>query len=262
MKSDHIFLSLGIDPNPPVINLTQFRQNLKKHMRFLDEQKEHMHGAHLKVQLAFFMRFGSKGIKLLEEFMNRYKKDFTIILDAKFNDIANTLKAYLEFVFCTLGAHSVTINPFLGEKTIALAFEECAKYAKQKGRVYVLCATSESSSSDFSYLQSNWQQSLKAISNIKDQVFKNDPKFRHLAGVVIGANHENILRSKELYNSKLSVLVPGLGAQGGNWNLIHECAKQNNEFVFNVGREIFSGGNITTLQMKKNLKNVQRYFQT
>ncbi len=257
----HVFLALGIDPNPPIIDLDHFKQYLRNHARFLSAQKEHLENVYLKVQLAFFLRFGSAGIKLLEQFVDMFKNDFTIIVDGKFNDIENSMKAYLEFVFCTLSAHAVTINPFLGEKTIKLSLEECAKYTGEKGRVFVLCSTSESSESKLSYLQSNWENKLSTVAQIRDQIFQQSPQYNKIAGVVIGANKENILLSKELSESKLSVLVPGLGAQGGNWNLIHQCAQKQNEFIFNVGREIFSGGSFKTKQMKKNLTHVQTYFK-
>ena len=41
-----------------------------------------------------------------------FSKEYTIILDAKFNDISTTLKAYLEFAFVSLGVHGITISPF------------------------------------------------------------------------------------------------------------------------------------------------------
>lgn len=255
-----IFLSLGVDPNPIDNVFSQFNAHLKKHMRFLDTNKKFTKHAYLKVQLAFFLRFGSVGIKILEKFVERYRDNYTIIVDGKFNDIQNSMQGYLDFVFKHLGAHGITINPFLGENTLQLSFETCAKHVGESGRVFVLCATSESSTSTLSYLQENWKNKLVATTLIRDQIFGHQKDYKHIAGVVIGANKEKILLSKELASSKLSVLVPGLGAQGGNWALIHQCALQGNEFIFNVGREIFDGGRISTLQMQKNFKKVQEYL--
>jgi len=257
---NNIFLSLGIDPNPSTSEFSVFRQYLKKHMHFLDKNLPLLKKYYLKIQLAFFLRFGSNGIKLLEQFTERYQEHTSLIIDGKFNDIQNSMQGYLDFVFGRLGAHGLTINPFLGEKTITLSLEECAKHVGARGRVFVLCATSEASDSNLSYLQENWTNKLKTIARLHDQVFSTESKFKSIAGVVIGANRENILLSEELSESNLSVLVPGLGAQFDNWNLIQNCAKQKNEFIFNVGRAVFNGGAATPAQMKKNLTAVQNSF--
>lgn len=254
-------LSLGIDPNSGDESLSKFKQCLKKHVSFIDINKKTISDRCLKIQLAFFLQFGSAGIKLLEKFVDDYRHEFTIIIDGKFNDIQNSMKGYLAFVFQRLGAHGVTINPFLGENTLQLSFEACAKHAGTQGRVFVLCATSEASGSGLSYLQENWKNKLIATAVVRDKIFNAHPEYKQIAGVVIGANREKILLSEELSSSHLSVLVPGLGAQGGDWDLIHKCATQNNEFIFNVGREIFDGGRTSVARMKKNFEKVQTFFQ-
>lgn len=258
--SQNIFLSLGIDPNAEHLTFAQFKQYLKCHNRFLDANLSALKECYLKIQLAFFLRFGSAGIKLLEKFVEQYRTHFTIIIDGKFNDIQNSMQGHLDFVFQHLKVHGVTVNPFLGENTLEMSFESCAKYAGGRGRVFVLCATSESSTSTLSYLQENWKNKLIATAMIRDKIFANQKKYAHIAGVVIGANKEKILLSPELAESRLSVLVPGLGAQGGNWDLISQCSKIKNEFIFNIGRDIFNGGRATPLQMQKNFKRIQQYF--
>ncbi len=166
----------------------------------------------------------------------------------------------MNFVFGTLGAHGVTINPFLGENTLTMAFEACAKHAGEKGRVYVLCATSESSQSTLSYLQENWRTQLIACQKVRDHVFSRQENLNQCAGVVIGANRENILFSPEVKESNLSVLCPGLGVQGGDFNILARCHNYPNEFVFPLSRSIFSGGNVTSTQVKNNLTHIHQYF--
>jgi orotidine-5'-phosphate decarboxylase len=259
--SQNIFLSLGIDPNAAHLTFSQFKLYLKRHNKFLDAHLPMLKTCYLKIQLAFFLRFGSAGMKLLEKFVDQYRDHFTIIIDGKFNDIQNSMQGHLDFVFQHLKAHGVTINPFLGENTLEMSFESCAKHAGSRGRVFVLCATSESSASTLSYLQENWKNKLIATATIRDKIFSNQKKYAHIAGVVIGANKEKILLSRELADSQLSVLVPGLGAQGGNWNLISQCAQIGNEFIFNIGRDVFDGGRATLMQMTKNFERVQKHFR-
>ncbi|KAB8032127.1 orotidine-5'-phosphate decarboxylase [Fluviispira multicolorata] len=256
----NINFCLGIDPNPTQQNFENFRTALYAHMEILDFYGNNLNDKILKPQLAYFLSFGSKGISLLEEFVSRYNENYTIIIDAKFNDISTTLKAYLHFIFGTLNAHGLTISPFLGEQTLQLAFEECAKKADRKGRVYVLCATSESSKGDLSFIDENWKKTLQACQNLRNTVFSGQEDLNKLIGVVIGANRENILFSDELKSSELSVLSPGLGAQGADWKIISKCAQHPNEITFPVSRGVFAGGNINLEQMKDNLVAIQRYF--
>ncbi len=261
MKNNHnLKLCLGIDPNPVKRDLESFRDAIYKHMEILDfcsgTLKDHI----IKPQLAFFLSHGSNGILLLEELIARFQKQYTIILDAKFNDISTSLKAYLHFAFHTLGAHGITISPFLGETSIQMAFEECAKYSGKKGRVYVLCATSESSTNNLSFIQDNWKKTLLACTEIRNEIFQGENSLHNIAGVVVAANRGNILFSDEIKKSNLSILAPGLGTQSSDWNVIQNCGNHPNEITFPFSRAIFSGGNIPMEKMNENLITIQQYF--
>lgn len=262
MRANNSQLCLGIDPNPTENSLEKFKLCIQNHMDCIDAVKATLRQKILKPNLAFFLSYGSKGIELLENFCQKYKNEFTIILDGKFNEISNSLQAYLNFVFVTLGVHGVTINPFLGENTLRLTFENCAREAGERGRVYVLCATSEGPTSSLAYLQENWENKLIACQKIRDEVFANQENLKKCAGVVIGANKEEILFSQELRESQLSVLAPGLGTQGGEFQIIEKCSQFSNEFTFPISRSIFNGGNNNSTIAQENLQKIQTYFFT
>ena len=65
-----------------------------------------------------------------------------VILDAKRGDIASTAEAYAKSAFEHLGAHAITLNPYLGKDSIDpfLGFPE-------KG-VFLLCKTSNPGAGD------------------------------------------------------------------------------------------------------------------
>src|SRR6185369_4644920 len=65
-----------------------------------------------------------------------------VILDAKRGDIASTAEAYAKAMFETLGAHCVTLSPYLGKDSI----DPFLNYP-EKG-VLLLCKTSNSGSGD------------------------------------------------------------------------------------------------------------------
>jgi orotidine-5'-phosphate decarboxylase len=260
INNQNIKFCLGIDPNPIERNFDHFKESVYKHMEILDVCAPLLKDHIIKPQLAFFLSYGSKGLLLLEELIARFQAQYIVILDAKFNDISTSLKAYLNFAFQSLGAHGITISPFLGEKSLQITFEECGRHSGKKGRVYVLCATSESSTNNLSFIQDNWQKTLLACSEIRDEIFQNEKSHQKIAGVVVGANRKNILLSEELKQSKLSVLVPGLGAQSNDISIIQNCKSHPNEITFPFSRAIFSGGNISTDTMSKNLTSIQQYF--
>ncbi len=260
MKKNNILLSLGIDPNPQQNSYENFKLCVQKHQDAIDGVKQYLKHKILKINLAFFLSYGSQGIALLEQFVEHYKNEFIITLDGKFNEISNSLQAYLNFVFNTLGAHGVTINPFLGENTLKLAFENCAKYSGEKGRVYVLCATSEASTSTLSYLQENWQNKIIACQKIRDEVFSGQDNLKKCAGLVIGANRVDILFSEEVKESGLSVLAPGLGFQGGEFAILQKCSDFSNEFTFPMSRSLFDGGNLEKNKIQDNILKIQQYF--
>ena len=257
-----VFLALGIDPNPSLSNnFQEFQKSVSSHSEMIKNSLNQIEDKILKIQLAFFLSWGSQGIQLLEEFVFQHKNNFKIIVDGKFNDIGNSFQAYLNFVFVTLGVHGITINPFLGEKSIQLAYETCAKNVGPDGRVYVLAKTSENSKSKLSYIQENFHQIISACVQCREDVFMNDPSLQKIAGVVVAAHYEDYLTSKSCNQNELSILAPGLGAQGADWSMIQKCSWLKNEIVFPISRGIFDGGNRTVVEMQKSLIEVEGYFK-
>ena len=65
-----------------------------------------------------------------------------VILDAKRGDIASTAEAYAKSAFETLGAHCITLSPYLGKDSIEPFIQN-----SEKG-VFLLCKTSNPGSGD------------------------------------------------------------------------------------------------------------------
>jgi orotidine 5'-phosphate decarboxylase subfamily 2 len=235
-------LVLGIDPEGGQ-NLNHFKKVLSAHEAVLEADSTRASVRWLKPNLAFFLRHGSAGIGLLEEFVAKFGHRYFILLDAKFSEIENSLRGSLTFAFETLGVHGVTINPFLGEGSIRLALETCARARGAQGRVHVLCRTSESSSGALASLQQNWRTLVSTVAEQARVVASGQASLENLGGVVVGAAHRDILLSSELRASGLSVLAPGLGAQGAAFSIVKECVTQGpREILFPMSRGIFAGG--------------------
>ena len=99
--------------------------------------------AAVKVNVAFFERWGSDGVRALESLRAMVPADLPFIADAKRGDIGSTATQYAHALFDALGADAVTVSPYLGGEAIAPLLERPERFA------YVLCRTSNPGAGEF-----------------------------------------------------------------------------------------------------------------
>lgn len=160
-----------------------------------------------KPNLAFYEALGPEGWNILARTIEYIGNQHFIIADAKRGDIGNTSRMYAEAFFNQLGCDSVTVAPYMGEDSVApfLGFKD--KWA------IVLALTSNQGSNDFQREQLEgsrhalWEQVLQQTATWgtpENLMF------------VIGATHpEAFTRVREIVPEHF-LLVPGVGAQGGD----------------------------------------------
>jgi orotidine-5'-phosphate decarboxylase len=146
--------------------------------------------------------------------------DVVLIVDAKRGDIGSTAEHYAREVFGRYGAHAATVNPYLG-------LDSVEPFLRHRGHgVLVLCRTSNPGSGDF--------QSLD---------IGGEPLFMHVArtvaeqwtqvgecGLVVGATYPGEMRQVREAVGDLPLLVPGIGAQGGDIAATVEAGADSNGF--------------------------------
>ena len=164
-----------------------------------------------KPNIAFYEALGPKGWHTLAQTIEYIGNQHLIIADAKRGDIGNTSRMYAEAFFNQLGCDAVTVAPYMGEDSVSpfLGFKD--KWA------IVLALTSNQGSNDFQMdrleasNQSLWEKVLhhtQAWGTPENLMF------------VIGATHpEAFVRVREIAPEHF-LLVPGVGAQGGNLKAI------------------------------------------
>jgi orotidine-5'-phosphate decarboxylase len=160
-----------------------------------------------KPQIAYFAAVGAEAEleQLCAHIRDRHPQAL-LVLDAKRGDIGSTAEQYAREAFDRYGAHVVTVNPYLGTDSV----EPFLRHPD--GGVFVLCRTSNPGSGDF--------QSL---------VVDGEPLYTHVArrvadewntigdcGLVVGATYPDELRHVRSIVGDLPLLVPGVGAQGGD----------------------------------------------
>jgi orotidine-5'-phosphate decarboxylase len=190
-----------------------------------------------KPNFAFYTVRGAAGMETLRQTIAyAHSYDVPVILDAKFGDIGHTAEFYAQTAFEVLQADSVTVNPYMGEDTIApfRAYED-------KG-VIALCFTSNASRSDF-------QTRLVTDPTGEDRtlylvVAEKIAKWNTCGnmGAVVGATAPEELEAiRAILGPSVPILCPGIGAQGGDLEeILWAGAGQEKSLIVNVSRAILN----------------------
>jgi orotidine-5'-phosphate decarboxylase len=167
----------------------------------------------LKPQSAFFERFGSAGIAVLESTIRQSRAaGALVILDVKRGDIGSTAQAYADAYLdpsSPLCADAITVHPYLGLGSLQPFFATAAKH--QRG-VFVLALTSNPEGPQVQHARTADGRTVGQL--VLDTVGELNADAQPLGsvGVVIGATTGGT--GHDLTKLNGPVLAPGLGAQG------------------------------------------------
>ncbi|HIA94460.1 MAG TPA: orotidine-5'-phosphate decarboxylase [Candidatus Marinimicrobia bacterium] len=226
------WLCVGLDMNPEAFGSNSL-SNLKEHTFNVIDATRDLAVAY-KPNFAFFERWGAAGFAWLEETALYIGDDHIKIADAKRGDIGNTALQYADSIFGHFGFDCVTLSPYMGRDSIDPFLHD-----PEKG-VFILCRTSNESAGDFQdnltdgdplYLKvAEWANGL----NEKDNI-----------GLVVGATAPEELTHIREISPDLSLLIPGVGAQGGDLEHSVKVGNQTGVGLINVSRGISFAGDMS-----------------
>ncbi|GAA1670960.1 orotidine-5'-phosphate decarboxylase [Kribbella yunnanensis] len=196
-----------------------------------------------KPQSAFFERFGSAGVAVLEQATVRLREaGALVIIDAKRGDIGTTMAGYASAYLSEKGplaCDALTVSPYLGFGSLQPAIDE----ARTAGAgLFVLALTSNPEGPQFQSARTvdgptvagAVLDGLRALNDADGAEFGS-------FGAVVGAT---ISRTDEDLDIRGPLLAPGLGAQGGTAEALRavfgEAAARN--VVPSSSREILGAG--------------------
>jgi orotidine 5'-phosphate decarboxylase subfamily 2 len=232
-------LCVGLDPHIPDLKEPTAASALDFCLNLVKQTAPY--AAAFKPNAAFFEAFGADGwttlklvIDAVAEESARIGSMIPVILDAKRGDIASTAEAYAKSAFEHLGAHCITLSPYLGKDSIEPFIQD------QENGVFLLCKTSNPGSGD-----------LQDVSVIGADGFPL-PLYIHVAqlaqqwntkkniGLVVGATHLDALARVRAAAPDLWFLVPGVGSQGGDLQSALEAGlrKDGKGMLINISRGI------------------------
>ena len=161
-----------------------------------------------KPNLAFFEAYGLKGWKAFEktiDYLNKNYPNHFIIADAKRGDIGNTAGRYAKAFFENFGVDAVTISPYMGRDSIEPFLSYKDKYA------VLLALTSNEGSRDFQFSEDKGVPLYEKVLRLSTK-FKNSNKLMYVVGAT---KSENLISIRKIVPDSF-LLIPGVGAQGGN----------------------------------------------
>jgi len=206
---------VGIDPHASLLEEWGVGDDLNGLERFAATCVEAFagHVGFVKPQSAFFERFGSAGVRVLEDTITGLRHTGTlVILDVKRGDIGSTAAAYADAYLdedSPLGADAVTVSPFLGFGTLDPFFGVAER---NDAGVFVLALTSNPEAPAV-------QQAIGGTGKTVAGAILGDLRTLNGGavpmgsyGAVVGATIGSTAEDLDI-NGPL--LVPGFGAQGG-----------------------------------------------
>lgn len=190
-----------------------------------------------KPNIAFYEALGAKGWESLQKTVDYIPKSHFTIADAKRGDIGNTSGLYARTFFdpssSGLNFDSVTVAPYMGSDSVTPFLDFEGKW------VILLALTSNSGGADFQRLESKeglvYEQVLKT-----SQTWAGADRMMYVVGAT---------QAKDLANIRTIVpdhflLVPGVGAQGGNLEEVSRYGMNKScGLLVNASRSIIYAGN-------------------
>lgn len=210
----------------------------------------------VKPNVAFFERFGSEGLAVLEEVIRHIPEDLLLILDAKRGDIGSTSSAYASAAFDHFGADAVTVNPLMGHNSVAPFLDRADRGA------FILTRTSNKGADDFLRLR------LTGGSRLFERIVENAVTWdvTGAVGFVVGATDVSAIETVRHHAPTAPLLIPGVGAQGGEveGSILAGMAKDGRGLILPMSRSIASANSpkAEAKRMRDLCNSVRRVHRT
>jgi orotidine-5'-phosphate decarboxylase len=255
-------LCVGIDPHASLLIDWGVGDDLDGLRRFTEAVVEALASsvAVLKPQMAFYERFGSRGIAVLEEAVAHARsRGALVLLDAKRGDIGSTMDAYADYLRPDhpLAVDAMTVSPYLGPGSLQPAVDTARLHG---GGLFVLARTSNPDAGTFQHALVGDRSVAQVVVDtvrgwntpgwvvgdpLPDIAAVRDVASRFGAGtgsfgVVVGATLRDL--DVDLDGLGGPILAPGLGAQGGSVADLRRLFGTGRAVVPTVSRDVLAAG--------------------
>lgn len=165
--------------------------------------------AAFKLNMAFYEARGEQGmreLKMTMDYLRNHHGDIFTICDAKRADIGNTNNGYVESTFDYFGFDAITLHPYLGKEALK-------PFLDRKDKVsIILCRTSNPGAGELQDLPVGSKPLWQVVAEKVSSEWNNN----HNCMLVAGATYPQELRVVRSIVGDMTLLVPGIDAQGGD----------------------------------------------
>jgi orotidine-5'-phosphate decarboxylase len=201
-------LCIGLDPDPARLprHLTGRGDALFSFCRDIVDATGDLVCA-FKPQVAYFAAHRAEDqLEAVIKHIRERHRDVPVILDAKRGDIGSTAEQYAREAFERYGADAVTLSPLMGFDSIEPFLQDPLHGA------FVLCRTSNPGGSQLQMLDVDGERLFERIAHLAVTEWNVNGQL----GLVVGATYPKELARVRAVAARLPLLVPGIGAQGGD----------------------------------------------
>jgi orotidine-5'-phosphate decarboxylase len=243
----HSPLCVGIDPSASLLKSSGLPDSPEGALAFGRRVLEaaEFRISLLKPQSAFFERFGSAGLRALEELVQVARsREVLVLLDAKRGDIDTTGAAYAEGYFSnstTLRVDAVTTQPYMGLAALDPFFEIVRKAG---GGAFVVVRSSNPEGRE---LQTAKLANGETVTqNLCREITARNRRVASAGlgpiGAVVGATCDDAAETVEALPQSF-ILAPGVGAQGATMpDVLRRMPGARGRVLPNVSRAILANG--------------------
>jgi orotidine-5'-phosphate decarboxylase len=201
-------LCVGLDPDPK-----RFPAHLQERSGAIFEfcrtivDATHDLACAFKPQIAYFAAHSAEDeLEELCAYIRTNYPQVVLVLDAKRGDIGSTAEQYAREAFERYQAHAVTLSPYLGFDSIEPFLAD-----PDKGAI-ILCRTSNPGSADLQMLECGGEPLYLKLARLVATRWNA----KRQCALVVGATYPRELAQVREAVGDLPLLVPGIGAQGGD----------------------------------------------
>lgn len=231
MEQQQTLLCCGLDPDLrrfPTKVFSQANTDEEKVLQFLRQVVDvtASHVCAYKVQKAFFDLL-SGGHDVLEDIVSYIHQQYPgipVIVDCKVGDIDNTMQAYLDNVFGSIGADGIVVNPYMGDDVIA----PCKDFTDKLVVVLVKTSNLGGAMIQDTVLQDGrklWEYLLELVTTQW-----NDNQ--NMVPVISATATLDLAKVRQQIPDEMPILFAGVGAQGGNYADLNKLLNSKKSGVF------------------------------
>jgi orotidine-5'-phosphate decarboxylase len=152
------------------------------------------------------------------EYLREKYPQVVTVCDAKRADIGNTNHGYVSAIFDDLGFDAVTLHPYLGREALEPFL------ARKDKACIVLCRTSNPGAGEFQDLHVEGRPLWQAVA----QKVSREWNVNGNCMLVVGATYPDEMLVVREIAPEMTLLVPGIGAQGGDVEAVVSAGLDSN----------------------------------